>query len=123
MTTVLALVLAGAAGAAARYVLDVAVTSRTAGAFPWGTLVVNVAGSFLLGGIAGAVAEGAAPDAVRTVAGTGFCGAFTTFSTLVYETLALVGDGQWRLAALNLATLLAGGAAAAAGLAAVLALA
>lgn len=121
--TLLALVLAGAAGAAARYVVDVAVTGRTGGTFPWGTLVVNVAGAFLLGGIAGTVTVWGAPDAVRTVAGTGFCGSFTTFSTLVYETLTLAGDGQWRLAALNLATLLAGGAAAGAGLGAALVLA
>lgn len=112
MTTLVALLLAGAAGAATRYVVDVAVTARTPVGFPWGTAVVNVAGSLLLGCVAGAVAARGAPDAVATVAGTAFCGAFTTFSTVVQQTLGLVEERRWRAAALNLATVLAGVAAA-----------
>lgn len=115
MTLWAAVLVAGAAGAVCRYLVDTAVTARTRGVYPWGTLVVNLTGSMLLGVVAGVVAGRGVPGAVGVVAGTGFCGAYTTFSTLAYETVRLAEEGAWRLALVNLATLVPGGAATALG--------
>lgn len=121
MTPVLLLaIVAGAfVGAPCRYLLDRAVTSRTAGArFPWGTLAVNVSGSLLLGFLTGlAMADHLSPWG-KTLLGTGFCGAYTTFSTFTFETVRLVEDGRMVRAAVNVAgSIVVGLAAAAAGLA------
>lgn len=98
---VLAVALAGAVGASARYVVDGLVQSRARGVFPWGTFVVNVTGSLLLGLFTGlALHHGLGPVA-KTVLGTGFCGAYTTFSTFSYETVRLLEDGSVLEAALN----------------------
>ena len=67
--------------------------SRHDSVFPWGTFGVNVAGSFLLGLLdAGTRAHGVSSP-VMALAGTGFCGALTTYSTFGYETVRLVSDG------------------------------
>jgi fluoride exporter len=66
--------------------------------FPWGTLAVNVMGSFLIGALWGATG-GSAPG--WQFAATGFLGAFTTVSSFSLQTLALARDGDLRLAALN----------------------
>ena len=95
--------LAGGLGACARFALDGAVTARAGLAFPWGTLVVNVLGSFVLGLLAG-LALGA--DA-RRIAATGLLGAFTTFSTWVFASERLAGAGQGRAAAANIVLSLA----------------
>lgn len=87
------LVIGGAVGAPARFLLEGWVRDRTHRRFPWGTLVVNVLGSFALGVVVGSVVHhgwGAFPAAVF---GTGFCGAFTTFSTFTVDTIALVEEG------------------------------
>lgn len=115
MTLWAAVLVAGAAGAVCRYLVDTAVTARTDGVYPWGTLVVNLTGSLLLGVVAGVVADHGVPGSVGIVAGAGFCGAYTTFSTLAYETVRLAEEGAWRLALVNLATLVPGGAATALG--------
>ena len=94
----LLLVAMGAAGGAPlRYLVDRWVQSRRDVLLPVGTLTVNVAGSLLLGLVVGA----AAPPAVLLLAGTGFCGALTTFSTFGFETVRLVEDGAYGVAALN----------------------
>lgn len=85
----LAVALAAGAGAACRYVVDLLVTRRWGGGFPWGTLLVNLSGSLLLGLVAG----GAGPG-VGAVVGAGFCGGFTTLSTWAWESLAL-GLRSW----------------------------
>lgn len=100
MTALLVLV-GGAIGAPARYLTDLYVRQWTGGDFPWGTMAVNAAGSLVLGLLAGAAASGVLPGWVLTLAGTGFCGALTTFSTFSYETVRLAEDGRWRSAALN----------------------
>ena len=86
--TVLAVACAGALGALCRYAISLAVGPL---GFPWATLGVNVSGSFLLG-LLYAVAP--VPDGMLKVAvGTGFLGAFTTFSTFSVETVGLIrGD-------------------------------
>lgn len=113
-----AFVAAGAVGAPARYLLDRAVAERAEGAFPWGTLVINLTGSFLLGLLTGLGLDHGFPKVPRVVFGAGFCGAYTTFSTFTFETVRLVEEGAVAEACRNAAgTLLAGATAAAAGLA------
>jgi len=82
-------------GAIARYVLDGWVSRLTGGGFPWGTLVVNVSGSFVLGVLfALTVERGLLPAEIRAPLMIGFIGAYTTFSTLMLESwrLAEIGD-------------------------------
>jgi CrcB protein len=88
---------AGGVGAIARFVLDGAVSERAGRALPFGTLAVNLTGAFLLGALSGA---GVGGDALR-LAGTGFVGAYTTFSTWMLETHRLAEQGEGRTAALN----------------------
>jgi CrcB protein len=100
------LVLVGAGGffgAIARYLVDGWVSTGTGGAFPWGTLVVNVTGSFVLGVLfAASVERGVLPAAIRAPVLIGFIGAYTTFSTLTLETWRLVEDGSYVAAVGNL---------------------
>ena len=88
------LVLGGAIGAPARYLVDGVVQSRSRGVFPWGTFVVNVSGSFVLGAVTGAALYHGLGPLPKTAVGTGFCGAYTTFSTYMVETDLLLKDGQ-----------------------------
>jgi CrcB protein len=115
----LGFVVAGAVGAPARYLLDDAISSRALGVFPWGTLLINVSGSFLLGLLAGLALFHGLPPTAKVILGTGFCGAYTTFSTFTYETIRLLEEGAVNEAVRSaLANLLLGAGAAAAGLAA-----
>jgi CrcB protein len=87
--------------------------------FPWGTLVINVSGSFLLGLLAGLALFHGFPATARVILGTGLCGAYTTFSTFTYETVRLVEEGAVNEAVRSaLGSLVLGAGAAAAGLAA-----
>ena len=79
----------GAAGSVARHLVGLAALGASA-EFPWGTLAINVVGSFVLGAVLGAVPPGA-PG--RLLLGTGFCGGFTTFSAFSAEAVALAGRG------------------------------
>jgi fluoride exporter len=90
--------LLGGLGAVARLLLDGLVASRARRELPLGTLAVNLTGAFALGVLVGAVT---APDALRLV-GTGFVGAYTTFSTWVFESHRLAEEGRARPALLNL---------------------
>ena len=95
--------LAGAAGALARYGLAGLVQGLTGSAFPWGTAVVNVLGSFLFGVIWSLAETHLSISAeTRTIILTGFMGAFTTFSTFMFETGALLRADQGLLALANL---------------------
>lgn len=96
MPDVLLVALGAAVGAPTRYLVDRAVMRRAEGVFPWGTLTVNLLGSFLLG----AVLAAASPQ-VRLLLGVGFCGALTTFSTFSYETTRLTDGGARSTALLN----------------------
>ena len=97
--------LLGGLGAVMRLLLDGAVSARTDGGFPAGTLTVNLSGAFVLGLLTGAAVHG---DTSRLI-GTGLIGAFTTFSTWMYETQRLGETGAGRAAALNIALSLVAG--------------
>src|SRR4051794_16809241 len=101
--------LLGGVGAVARFLLDGAVSERAGAGFPYGTLAVNVSGSFVLGFVVGPALGG---DAYRLVA-TGAIGAFTTFSTWMFETHRLAEDGELGAAVVNVAASLVLGIAAA----------
>jgi fluoride exporter len=88
------LVIAGAFGAVSRYVVDDLVKSRFPGPFPWGTLVINVTGSFILGVVTGLALYHGLGAIPKTAIGVGFCGAYTTFSTFSYETVHLIETGD-----------------------------
>jgi CrcB protein len=100
--------LAGGLGAVARFVVDGLVRTRASAAFPVGTVIVNVSGSFTLGLVTGLVLAHAAPDGLRLVVGTGFLGGYTTFSTASFETVRLVEQRRVGLALLNAAGTLVG---------------
>jgi CrcB protein len=97
----IAFVAAGAVGAPVRYLLDGYVGDRTEGVFPWGTFLINVSGSLLLGLLTGLALYHAFPDTPRIVLGTGFCGAYTTFSTFSFETVRLIEEGAIKVAFRN----------------------
>jgi CrcB protein len=100
---VVAIAIAGALGALARYGLEGFVSRRTKGAFPWGTFVVNISGAFALGLIFTLATErwSLAPW-LRSAIAIGFLGAYTTFSTLSFETYRLAEDRAIGLAAANM---------------------
>ena len=92
-----------AAGAVARAVVDRLVSDAVRRDFPWGTIVINVSGSFVLGFLTGLGLYHAFPADARLVLGTGFCGAYTTFSTFSFETVRLIEAGRGRAALGNVA--------------------
>jgi CrcB protein len=100
--TILLVAVGGALGAAARYLLDRTIATRQASPFPFGTLAINVTGSIALGLLLGLATAHQVPSGIVTLAGTGFLGAYTTFSTFAFETVRLLEDGAWRYAAWNL---------------------
>ena len=103
--TALLVALGAAVGAPLRYLVDQALKSRA----PLGTLVVNVAGSLLLGFLIGRPA----PPGVLALLGTGFCGALTTYSTFSLEALTLFTSGRRRRAVTYVLVSLAAGLVAA----------
>jgi CrcB protein len=87
-----------------RYLLGGLVQRAVGGTFPFGTLVINVTGSFLLGAILryGVDTPTLTPE-LRAFLTVGFCGGYTTFSTFSYEAVALLEDGEWSRASLYVA--------------------
>jgi CrcB protein len=106
--------LGGGAGAVARFVLDGLIRSRFTTQWPAGTVTINVTGSLLLGLLTGFVLYHGAPSSVTTVAGTGFCGGYTTFSTASFETVRLLQQrafaAAWVSAGVTLVGSIGGGA-------------
>jgi fluoride exporter len=90
--------LAGAVGAVGRFLTDAAVHDRSRGTFPRGTMTVNVVGSFILGAVTGLAWYHGLGGRIHTVVGVGFCGAFTTWSSVTWETVRLAEDGLGRQA-------------------------
>lgn len=91
--------LGGALGAAARYGLSGWVHGWAGSAFPWGTFVVNAAGSFLLGLAVRYLEFVVVAPGIRAALTVGLLGAFTTFSTYSFETVVLLQDRAWGRAA------------------------
>jgi len=90
----------GALGSVARFGIGGLVSEKFGQTFPWGTLVVNVTGSFVIGFIGAlTVAEGRLSPQSRVFATqflmTGICGGYTTFSSFSVQTLNLMRDGEW----------------------------
>ncbi|TYP74876.1 fluoride efflux transporter CrcB [Paenibacillus methanolicus] len=92
--------LGGVAGTLARFYGGKWMNARTGSSFPWGTWAINISGSLLLGILFGLHEAGRLSEGVWLTLGTGFCGAYTTFSTFGHETVQLVSNGQTRRAAL-----------------------
>jgi CrcB protein len=113
--TVAFIILGAALGAPLRYLADRLVQARHDSVFPWGTFLVNVSGSALLGFLVGLPGAQLAPV---TVLGAAFCGAFTTYSTFGYETVRLAEDRAYLFAGMNaVVSIVAGLGAAYAGVA------
>jgi len=98
---ILAVALGGAIGSVARYLVGIGSTKLFGLAFPWGTLIINIAGSFLIGAFAESFAlRWDAPQATRVFLTVGICGGFTTFSTFSLDTYVLIERGElWPAAA------------------------
>ena len=108
--------LGGAAGTGARYLLSGWTAKRFGTGFPFGTLAVNVVGSFLVGAVmhAALTTSQLSPD-VRVVIAVGVLGGFTTYSGFNYETLQYFRDGAWLIGFVNILVMV--GACLAAGIA------
>ena len=105
MIMYLAVALGGALGTIGRYFISGVVANAFGETFPWGTLIINVTGSFVIGFFATLTA----PDGRVMVSGTtrqfvmtGLCGGYTTFSSFSLQTLNLLRDGEWTPAAGNI---------------------
>jgi CrcB protein len=109
--------LGAAVGAVLRYVVDQFIQSTHDTVFPFGTFVINISGSLLLGLLTGLGLHHGLDASVVTVAGAGVLGGYTTFSTWGWESIVLLGDRAHLEAIGNItASLMVGAAAAAAGL-------
>jgi len=108
VTRFLLICLGGAIGTGARYLTALWAASALGLRFPYGTLIVNLAGSFLLG----LVMEISAPGDLRLAMTSGVLGGFTTYSSFNYETTNSFRNGAWLLGSVNVAVTLLGCAAA-----------
>jgi CrcB protein len=110
--------LGGFVGAPTRFLVDRLVADRIESDLPLGTFAVNITGSLLLGLLTGLGIAHHVPPPVEALVGTGFCGAYTTFSTWSYETVRLLSEGELLEAGVNaVVSLLVGLGAAGAGIA------
>jgi CrcB protein len=110
----LAVALAAGVGAVARYVIDQVVQHRARGDFPYGTVLINITGSLLLGLTTGLAVHHGLPPTPTVIISAGFAGGYTTLSTWAWESLALAEAGDLLEASLNIAGSFAAGLAAAA---------
>lgn len=93
--TLVAVAVGGALGAVGRYALSTGVQRALGAGFPWGTLTVNVVGSFLMGLLVAALQRGSLPAEMQSLLAVGVLGSFTTFSAFSLETAQLLQDGAW----------------------------
>jgi CrcB protein len=90
-------------GAGLRYFMNGLVTRYASTAFPYGTLLINITGSMILGFFLIFSTERALLDPRwRLLIAVGFCGSYTTFSSYAFESFALLEQGQWLLAGVNI---------------------
>ncbi len=98
MVTYLWIALGSALGGMARYWMTLAMATVTGLQFPWGTIAINILGSFVIGFVAaltGAEGRFDVPNDARLFVMTGLCGGFTTFSAFSLQTFDLARDGRW----------------------------
>ncbi len=104
--TYLWVAIGGAIGTIARYWFATTMTTITGPAFPWGTIFINIIGSFIIGFFATLTAAGGSvtvPQDVRIFVMVGLCGGYTTFSSFSLQTLELAREGRWAHAGANVA--------------------
>lgn len=108
MIELLVVAAGGGVGAAARFMVDGEIRARHSGGFPWGTFVVNVVGSFLIGlfsslvlALVGRGLPGDVASVLQLALTVGLCGGFTTFSTATVESVRLARSGRLHLALAN----------------------
>jgi CrcB protein len=105
MTIYLLIALGGALGSVARFALSGVVAQHFGETFPWGTLVINVTGSFVIGffsTLTGPDGRWLVNSLGRQFFMIGICGGYTTFSSFSLQTLSLVRDGDWLRAGGNI---------------------
>jgi CrcB protein len=109
MMRLLLVCIGGALGSGARYLTAIWAASALGPAFPYGTLIVNLVGSFLIAFLMhiGSATEMLSAD-VRVMLTTGVMGGFTTYSTFNYETTGYFRDGAWMIGMLNVGVTVAG---------------
>lgn len=101
----LAVAVGGALGTAARYWLSGVIANTFGQTFPWGTLIINITGSFVIGFFAtltGPDGRFVASGTTRQFVMVGLCGGYTTFSSFSLQTLNLANDGEWLAAGGNI---------------------
>ncbi|MEJ3717852.1 fluoride efflux transporter CrcB [Paenibacillus polymyxa] len=86
----------GMVGTIARYGLGMWAGKRLGTVFPWGTWIINISGSLLLGWLYGEFTQHNLSPVLWTLLGTGFCGGYTTFSTFGYESIQLMEHKKYR---------------------------
>lgn len=96
IVTIAAVAFCGALGSIARYQLDRFIENHTNGVMLLGTLIINVIGSLILGVFVGLHLRHGLSNTIELAIGTGFCGGFTTFSSLMYESTQLAQEGAYR---------------------------
>ena len=104
--------LAGGLGSGVRYLTGQWTIAAFGGSFPYGTVIVNLAGCFALGAVVQLASQGSWSPELRTAIAVGFLGGFTTYSSFNQETLTMLTSGAIGAAGLNVAITLAGGLAA-----------
>ena len=93
---ILAVAVGGAVGSVARYLVGVGSTKLFGLGFPWGTLLINIAGSFLIGVFAESFAlKWNLPQSAQVLLTVGFCGGFTTFSTFSLDAFVMIEHGEF----------------------------
>ncbi len=102
MKEILYIAIGGAAGAVARYIVSGVIYRFFGIEFPWGTLGVNLIGTFFIGFLWGIFERIVILPEMRVLIFIGFLGAFTTFSTYAFETLNLFREGEFRIAIFNI---------------------
>jgi len=109
VTRVIVVALGGAIGSVARYGVGAVAAQLLGAAFPWGTLLVNLSGSFLISLVMHVALAGTAISLeLRIFLTTGIMGGYTTYSSFNYETLALINQRAYGLAGLNVAATVVG---------------
>ncbi|HEY0869403.1 MAG TPA: fluoride efflux transporter CrcB [Acidothermaceae bacterium] len=101
MLLALGVAIVSGVGAVCRYVADQLISHKHGALFPWGTFAINVVGSFVLGLSTGLATHHGLSTTAAAIIGSGFCAGFTTFSTWMWETLALAETGAFLKAGLN----------------------